>query len=48
MFPGFLSFIDCTEQQIPMPRTKQEKRHIIQEEEKAYRKDEPWLTTRVS
>ena len=38
MFPGFLSFIDRTEQQIPMPHKKKKKGVLFRQEEKAYRK----------
>ena len=30
IFPGFLSFIDCTKQQIPRPENKREERCTIQ------------------
>jgi len=29
-FPGFLAFIDCTEQQIPRPVNKKKRKHTIQ------------------
>ena len=37
-FPGFLAFIDCTEQQIPRPVDKEKKKDVLfrQEEEKTY------------
>ncbi len=41
-FPGFLSFIDSTEQQqIPRPLDKEQKKNVLfrQEKEKAYYKE---------
>ena len=39
-FPGFISFTDCTEQQIPRPKNKEKKKDVLfRKEEKAYRKD---------
>ena len=39
-FPGFLSFIDCTEQQIPRPVNKKRRKCILfWKEEKTYGKD---------
>ena len=39
MFPGLLSFINCTEQQIPRPMKKKKKYALFWKDEKAYRKD---------
>ena len=38
-FPGFMSFTDCTEQQIPRPESKEEEDALFGQEKKAYRKD---------
>jgi hypothetical protein len=29
-FPGFMAFVDCTEQPIPRPKNKKKSGHIIQ------------------
>ena len=38
-FPGFIAFIDSTEQQIPRPIDNKRKRNIILERRKAYCQD---------
>ena len=39
-FPGFMAFIDCTEQQIPRPENRRKKEDVLfRQEEKAHRKD---------
>ena len=39
-FPGFISFIDSTEQQIPRPTdNKRRKGYLFRQEEKTYCKD---------
>ena len=38
-FPGFLAFIDCTEQQIPRPKNKRRHERIILEEKETCHKD---------
>ena len=48
-FPGFIAFIDCTEQQIHKAKEQEKKEDVLfRKEEKAYRKDtaygqQPWL-----
>ena len=39
-FPGFIAFIDCTEQQIPRPKNKERRKDVLfRKEEKTYRKE---------
>ena len=48
MFPGFLSFIDRTEQQIPMPHKKRRKAYYSGKKKRHTVNTHSWLTTRVS
>ncbi len=49
-FPGFISFTDCTEQQIPRPESRRRNKNLLfWKEEKSYRKDtSSWSTTAAS